>query len=197
MLILSAVKEGMADIEATGVNTQPGDQFAIWFATTILNEDLDDVKDRYHIGNPDDNHLDIGILDGEHDAILILQSEYSNDPLHTTFGKDLANSPVIAERLRTMPDAGNAQWRAFAAEYNAQGWNAPERLIAVGFGKFSDAAKNYAHRHNVELYDYGDQARFELAQQFATRKMPESLTLTVGPTEIDRNGPVPPKRKSG
>ena len=191
---LSAVKDGMADIAITGVN-QPGDQFAIWFATTILNEDLDDVKDRYHIGGAGDHKIDIGILDEDHDAIIILQSKFSNDPLHTTFDTDLAESPVNAsERLRSIPDQGNNKRQAFAAEYNAASWTMPERLIAIGFGKVSEAARAYAHRHNVELYDYERvKTRFELAQQFATRSTPASLTLTVGVRELIHRATAIPK----
>ena len=182
---LAAVRDDMADIAVTGVN-QAGDQFAIWFAVKVLNENLDDVKDRYHIGGSGDNKLDIGILDDDHDTIIIVQCKYSSDPLHSTFDADLPEAAVNArDRLRSIPNEGSPRRRAFAAEYNAASWTVPQRLIAVGFGKFSSTARSYAREHNVELYDYERiKARFELGQQFATQRTPASLTLSIGTREL-------------
>jgi hypothetical protein len=182
---LAALTDEMEDLAESGVR-QKGDQFAIWFATAILGEELEDVKERFHVGGSGDNKLDIGILDEAHDTILIVQCRYSDDPLNTTLDASVPEEAKSArDRLESVPTAGNKRRREFATRYNAQrSEDTPERVLAVGLGHFSDDARSYARANTVDLYDFGLlKDLYEVNRQLADGDAPASLTITVDHTK--------------
>ena len=194
---IAAVTEEMADIAATGVR-QKGDQFAIWFAHSALGETLEDAKDKYHIGGSNDNKLDIGILDEDHDVIIIGQCRFADDPLSRTFSTDLVEEAKSArDRLISIPDAGSTKRRFFAEKYNVQRENeTPERVLAIGFGSFSDSARAYGRTNDIEIYDFQRlKDLYEVSHQVAEGSAPASLTLTVSHPEVIKRTSTDPEAK--
>lgn len=179
-VFIALVKTEMKELESRGVRGK-GDQFAVWFATKILGEDQWQAIEEYHIGGTGDNKLDIGILDDEHSAVIIAQCKFSGKPLRQTFDTDLPEEAENAhDRLESVPDAGNEKRKDFARRFART--DKPVRILAVGFGKVSEDAYNYAKAKKIEIYDFEKIKRRYIYHEVMERcREPDSATFEIEP----------------
>ena len=146
------VKEDLEEFK-TSVGRNKGDQFVVWFLTKILQEDEGTAIERYHIGGPADNKLDIGICDEDHEIVIIGQCKYSENPDTKTFNVDLPEEAKNAyDRLLELPEEGNEKRKEFAKALSES--KKPRKIIAVGFGVVNKDAYKYANKHNIEIFDF-------------------------------------------
>lgn len=177
---VARVKAEMKELQSRGVRGK-GDQFAVWFAAKILGEDEGQAIEEYHIGGTGDNKLDIGILDDDHSAVIIAQCKFSGKPLLQTFNTDLPEEAKNAhDRLKSVPDAGNDRRKDFARRF--AGTDKPVRTLAVGFGKVSEAAYNYANVNKIEIYDFQKiKRRYIYHEVMEQCRQPDSATFEIEP----------------
>jgi AIPR protein len=176
---IAKVSAEMSEIGSERGIPNIGDQFAVWFASEILKEDLAKVVDTYHIGGSGDDKVDIGICDEDHEVRIVAQCKFTEKPLETTFNKDLIDEVLAAEnRLATFPTSGSSKRREFAELYNQS--EDPERLVAVGFGRFVPSAVEYATVIGVEVYDFEKlKKRYGLLHAPAGQKPPEFMEFPI------------------
>jgi len=176
---IDEVKKSMGELSHHAV-TSNGDQFAIWFAVTFLDLEEGDVVNKYHIGSAGDEKADLGIVETFPTKMLI-QCKYSDNPNGKTFGKNEIDEILNARhRIDTAPNDGNEKRRQFVQEYVSS--KLPDKLIVVGFGKFTNLPHNnaieYAKINNVQLYDF-QRLKMEYIRIMdpASQKRPEAIDL--------------------
>lgn len=146
-----------------------GDLFSIWFTSNILLTDTDeDTALNYFIGGSNDNKLDIGIADDDHELIILGQSKFPNGNKLITdiqeadveignYTKDKIDEIITAKsRLTSDAVTGNQNWTNFVKDYKER--IAPEdanvKLVFAGFGNFLPEVMAYALEKNIDVYDF-------------------------------------------
>jgi hypothetical protein len=187
---IETVQNELAEIGTQRGINNTGDLFAIWFTSKILGEDEGKTYEEYHIGGAGDNKIDIGICDDDHEVNIIIQSKYSNDPLDQTYSADLIDEVKNAQsRIVTAPDVGNNKRKEFVQKYN-RSQDKVTRLIAVGFGKFSQEANKYALDEGVEIYDYEKiKQRYIYLSVPGAVNPPTAMDFYVDEKPIEEQGP--------
>src|SRR2546425_13216839 len=105
---LALVQAEMSNLRTQRGVPNEGDQFAVWFATEILKEDIIKVVEEYHVGGAGDNRVDLGVCDDDHEVRIIAQCKFSRTPLGTSFKNNLIDEVLRAKnRLKTIPEDGS------------------------------------------------------------------------------------------
>lgn len=131
-----------------------GSMFEIWFGSKILLEDEGKLIEEYIIGSANDNKIDIGICDSDHDVKFIIQCKYSSNP-NKTYDKDVVDELLNAQRrLETIDNEvnGNQKFQEFRKKYNEDQEKPVKKVLAI-IGKLSIHASQYAIDNGVEVYD--------------------------------------------
>ncbi len=149
---IKIVKSEMAEIGESYAIKDVGNQFAIWFLSKVLCEEIGMSVEQYHIGGSGDQKIDIGMIDEDHSAVIIGQCKYSENPENAKFNEDLPEEVFNAlDRLQNFPEEGHEKRKDFASAFSSS--EKPTRLLAIGFGSFTDGAVRYALKKQIEIYD--------------------------------------------
>ena len=153
---IEQVKKEMKEYETHAVNSD-GDKFAVWFANKFLALDIGEIVNKFHIGKSGDEKTDLGIIDDRFPTKMIIQCKYSANPIDKAYGKDEVDETLSARRrIETAPNDGNDLRRQFVQDF--KGSKLPEKLIIVGFGRFTNLEHNnayeYAIKSSVQIYDF-------------------------------------------
>ncbi len=176
------VREELEEIRETTGRYNEGDLFAIWFGKEILGYEMEQVAETYHIGGRGDEKIDLGIIDDEQEMVFVVQAKYSTEPLRRQFGKNCVDEVWLAlQKLEREPDIGNSRRREFARRYRQKkniGYQV--RPVLVCFGKLSPAARNYAAKKDIQVYDFERlKEEYERLKNPAEFKTPQYLRLPV------------------
>lgn len=185
---IQKVKDDMEHIGSTRNINNIGDQFAVWFGSEVMREDIGKVIDVYHIGGSHDEKIDLGICDDEHEVIYVVQCKYSGNPLSGTFDKDLIDEASNAlKRAEVFPDCGNTKRKEFVAEMSASKGRSI-RCMAVGFGIFGQEVHQYAIDNRVEIWDYEKiKHRYTYLQLPSAVEEPEVLRFSIQATGVEHD----------
>ncbi len=178
------VKRDLEEIRRNFGYERSGDQFAVWFAINVLQEEESKVIREYILGGSGELQTDIGICDDDHEVNFVIQCKYTENPREETFSRALINEVLTAMRsLNEEPTKGNKRRQEFAKRLNES--TKPTRKIAVGFGRFAQDARNYAMENGVEIYDFQKiKQRYMYSQMPIPVEIPQAVSFNVSSDSV-------------